>query len=78
MLDQFKNLCGVTVFVVIECDQLEELVVKLYTFSRIEYRSVRISDEIARNDLIIDILDNALHSAFRCFLHLSADLFVAC
>ena len=77
--DQLEDLCRVTVFVVIECDQLEELVVQLDSFSGIEDRCMRICDEVAGKNFVINILDNALHrSFFGSFLDLSADLFIAC
>merc|ERR1740123_1155764 len=73
---KINQAVGITPFVVVPCDQLDEIVVQSDACTNIENRGCLACHEICRHHLLIGPLQNSLHWSFSSRLHSSDDLLV--
>ena len=78
MAGEVEHLAAEAPLVVVPSHELNEVIVKSETGLCIENAGVGIGDEVGGDDILVDILDNALHRAFGGCLDGGADLIVAC
>ena len=74
---QVEHLAAEAPLVIVPCHELYEVVVKSKAGLCVENAGVRIGDEVGGYDLILAVLDNALHGALCRCLDCRADLVVA-
>ena len=72
--DQVDALAGITPFVVIPGDELDEGIVQRDTSFGIENARAGFVDEVRRNDFVFGITKDALHVGLGSLFHLSLDL----
>ena len=78
MAGEVEHLAAEAPLIIVPCHELYEVVVKSQTGLCVENAGVRIGDEVGGNDLVLAVLDNALHCSFACCLDSRADLIVSC
>ena len=78
MAGEVEHLVREAPLVVVPSHELNEVVVQSEAGLCVENAGVGIGDEVSGDDILVDILDNALHGAFGCCLDGGADLIVAC
>ena len=78
MTGQVQHLVGEAPLVVVPSHELDEVVVQGQAGLCVEDGGVCVGAEVGRDDLFINILQNALHGAFGSGLYGGADLVVAC
>ena len=78
MLQHVQQIAGISEFIVIVCDELEEMVVQLDCLSGVENGCARVSNEIAGNNFIIYIFLNTLEVGFGSFFDSLSEFRSAC
>ena len=76
MARQVEHLVREAPLVVIPRHELDEVIVERETGFGIKDAGVRVGDKVGGNDLVVDILDDTGHRAFRSGLDGSADLII--
>ena len=74
MAGEVKHLVGEAPLIVVPSDELDEMIVEGDTGLCVEDGGVQIGAEVGGDDLIINILQNALHRAFGSCLHSGLDI----
>ena len=74
MAGEVEHLVGEAPLIVVPSDELDEVIVEGDTGLCVEDGGVSVGAEVGRNDLVINILQNALHGAFGSSLHSGLDI----
>ena len=77
MLEQADDHAGITPFIVVPGDQLDEAVVEHDAGGLVENARVRVGDKVLRNDLVARVGENALEGTFACAVNGLADLLIS-
>ena len=76
MAGEVEHLVGEAPLVVVPSHELDEVVVECETGLCVEDGGVSVGLEVGGNDLVVNVLENALHRAFGSGLHCGADVVV--
>src|SRR5688572_7462799 len=74
VLQQVDTTVRVTPLVVVPADELEELRVQLHRGARVVDAGARVVDEVARDDLVIGVAEDALEVGLARALHGGVDV----
>ena len=77
LLEQVDATVGIAPFVVVPGDEFEELVVELDARTGVKDAGAGVVDEVAGNDLVLGVAEDALEVGLAGLLHGGADLLVA-
>src|SRR5436190_18999647 len=73
-LRQLRHAAGVAPLVVVPADELEEVLVELDAAARVEDREAADVDEVAGDDLVLGVAQDALEVGLGGLLHRALDL----
>src|SRR5204863_350669 len=73
-LRQLRHAAGVAPLVVVPADELEEVLVELDAAARVEDRGAAVVDEVAGDDLVLGVAQDALEVGLGGLLHRALDL----
>src|SRR5438477_4360221 len=76
VLDQIHATIGITPFVVVPANELEEAFVELDAGAGVENAGMGVVDEVGRHHLVARVSEDALEIGLTGFLESRADLFV--